>query len=536
LLGTFLVINLILEPTLRKKLHTLIIQGSDSLYTYSLGRLNANFFGGDIAITDLNIAVDSARYRVLKERNALPSLTMQLSLKKGHIKGISILGLFFQKKIKLREIFSSDADIVLSRHVQLEQRATDNPPLWKAMQPSIKGIEIGKVNLGGIKLLYKNADTATSVKLQFDRFDASLNDIVIDSLAAIDTTRIGFAKDVTMKFHDLKFRTPDSSYKMKAEWITYSSRDHVIEIDSFKLQPTLEKEDFYASTGLQQSLYYVEFEKIRLVNAQIAQFIHKDILEVDSIIIAKPDLEIYLDKTQEKRFDSKIGKFPHQQLLKAKTALLIRNLLLQRGSLAYTEKSGTGKQEEGTLTINNMNIAVQNATNMPAPISRNHICTAMATGNLFGSSPIETNFSFYLDSSNGRFDVKGTIKNVAAAQVNPISEPLANVVIPSLQIQHINFQLHGEDFTAYSDVQMRYSNLSLILRKTDEETGETRTKKFLTKLVNRYAIRPSNPGPDGIEKQAHNIRISRLTTQSFFGLIWKAIFGGMQDIMLNSAG
>jgi hypothetical protein len=83
-------------------------------------------------------------------------------------------------------------------------------------------------------------------------------------------------------------------------------------------------------------------------------------------------------------------------------------------------------------------------------------------------------------------------------------------------------------------VRMRYNNLSLTLRKTDEETGETKTKKFMTKILNRFVIWPDNPGPDGIERVSQDKRVARLTTQSFFGLLWKTIFAGMQYVMMKS--
>ena len=77
-------VNRFIEPILKDRLHTLIIQGSDSLYTYSLGKLQANFYGGNVEVENLQIRVDSARYAYLKKRNALPSLTMDLSLGRGH--------------------------------------------------------------------------------------------------------------------------------------------------------------------------------------------------------------------------------------------------------------------------------------------------------------------------------------------------------------------------------------------------------------------------------------------------------------------
>lgn len=532
LTGIVFLANLFLEPALRKKLHTLIIQGSDSLYTYQLGKLKASFFGGDVEVENLKIDIDSNRYQVLKQRKALPSLTIQLALEKGHIKGVGLISVLFGKKIIIEEIMTRQANIRLSRHVNKQETVKDNPPLWKAMQPSIKSIAVRHIKLDGIKFLYKNADTSESVKLQFDRFDALIDHLKIDSIAALDTNRIGFAENIFLKFHDLKFRTADSSYKMKAEWITYSSKNKTVEIDSFKLQPTLETEDFYKYYGVQASLYNVEFHKIRLTNMHADRFIHNNVIDADSMIIQYPHLKVYIDKTQERQFKSKIGTFPHQKLMKAGATIAIKNIIVKDGSVTHTEKNEkTGK--EGTFALNALNLSIKNATNDSILVKQNNICTVDAEGKILGSSPIKASFKFYLDSSNGRFDVSGSVKNVSEAQLNPLSVSLTNTVIPSLTIHEINFSIKAEEFEARADVRMLYNNLSVTLRKVDEETGQTVTRKFLTRAINRYLLYPDNPGPGGAERTAKQVQYLRLTTQSFFGLIWKTLFAGMQKIMIR---
>ena len=143
-------------------------------------------------------------------------------------------------------------------------------------------------------------------------------------------------------------------------------------------------------------------------------------------------------------------------------------------------------------------------------------------------------FRFYLDSMNGRYDASGSLKNISANQINPLASSLANVQINSFNIVNLDFKVRGADQEAFGDVRMRYNNLSITLRKTDEETGVTKTSKFLTKILNRFVICSDNPGPDGQERISQNTRVLRLTTQSFFGLFWKAIFSGMQDVMMKS--
>jgi hypothetical protein len=163
---------------------------------------------------------------------------------------------------------------------------------------------------------------------------------------------------------------------------------------------------------------------------------------------------------------------------------------------------------------------------------QSQVTTAEARGKIIGS-PLQASFRFYLDSAEGKFDVKGSLQNVTALQINPISTALANVEIPSAQIEAINFFIRGEDFNAVADVQMKYSNLSVVFLKRDKETGTNSTRKFLTNLLNKFAIYTSNPG-SGVERKATGVKVARLTTQSFFGVIWQAVFAGMQNIILKS--
>jgi hypothetical protein len=523
------------EPVIKDRLHTLIVQGSDGLYTYKLGNLDASFLGGSVEIEDLQIDVDSARYAQLVAAKDIPSLTMQLDLKKGHIKGIAVFSLLFSKKVMVHEILSEDANVQLTRHKR-ERRERQGPrqKLWKAIQPAIKLIDIDHIELDGIKLLYKHADTSESMQLQFDTCYARFDDIRIDSLAAADVSRIGFTKEVSMRFRDLNFRTPDSIYKMRADEISFSSKDKSLEMTEFKLQPTLaKKEDFYRVVGERRSMNTISFQKARLTNFQLDRFIHSDIVSADSLLVESPDLSMYTDKTQPMLLESKMGKYPHQNLLRVNSIVQIKGMAIRNGNLSYTEK-GEKTQKEGTLTLNDFDVSVSNITNDSMMIVGSPRMTANMKGRILGQSPMNVDFVFYLDSTNGRFDANGNIGSASAGQLNQLAEPLANIRFQSFNLQSLAFRLAGDDYGARGSVFMRYSNLFLVVQKKADETGAVSTNKFLTKIVNKYTLRDSNPGPDGIERKADPVIRARLTTQSFFGLIWQTIFTGMQNVMMNT--
>ena len=180
-----------------------------------------------------------------------------------------------------------------------------------------------------------------------------------------------------------------------------------------------------------------------------------------------------------------------------------------------------------------MNALISNVTNDSTTIDKHRICIAFFNAKLFGTSSLEAKFTFPLTTEEGNFTAEGNIYNVDAAQLNPVSVPLANVRLQSLEVSKLGFQLEGDNYSAKGNVQMRYNNLSLVFLKRNEETGTVSTKKFLTKILNRYSIYTANPEA-GIERKATDIVYARVSTKGFFGVVWKTIFFGMQDVMIKT--
>lgn len=524
-------INRIVEPILKQKLHSLIIDGSDKLYTYSLGDLDAHFLSGSVEVENLQIQVDSTRYKQLAKDQLLPSLTMQVNLVKGHIKGIRVLPLLLNKKIKLREVMSHDADVVLIRHIN-KRKSVEKVPLWKSLQPAINGISVDKVNLDGVKLLYKHADTSESMKIQFDHCVALMENLRIDSAAASDTNRIVYAKILSLQFNDLKYRTADSSHKMKAEVITYSSSSKLLELKGYKVQPTLKGDAFFKKIGHRESWHIITVDLLRVTNFNFTKLLHENMFSADTAFVVSPDINIYMDKTYLPSMKNKIGNYPHQNLLGAKFGINIRGIKMEDLDLLYTERSDVTLQE-GAFTLKDVDILISNVTNDSALIEQNPKSIAVMDGFILSKSPMHLTYTFHLDSSNGAFETSGLVKNVAASQLNGLAVPLANVRLESFNIHELKFNIRGDDLRTTGNISMLYDNLALTFLKIDPETGTTSKKGFLTKIVNKYTIKQGNPSGGTVARTANGVQRARISNQSFFGFIWKTIFYGMQNIIMD---
>ncbi|GAB4093462.1 hypothetical protein [Flaviaesturariibacter terrae] len=534
LLGFALAAERYVEPLLRKRIGIIIVQGSDSLYTWHLDRLSASLFGGHVEMDGLHVGVDSNRYRRLRDERRLPPLTWQVDMPHGHLRGLDVFRLLLGRSVQISELFTKDARIDVERNGKETRVNSERKPLWKMIRPGLNEIVLRELRLEGVRFAYRQSGDSANLQLKFDTCSALIRDIRIDSVAATDPDRIGFCRYVKLHFYDLKYRSPDSSYKLKAKTIDYNSEEELLSISDFKMQPTLkDKEDFYQGASVQREMNVIEFARLDLQRFRLESFVRSNAIIADSLLIDTPSIRIYTDKTLPPSLEGKMGRYPQQLLLNALTDISIRGIALRGAGLTYTERSEKSGQE-GTLSFERLNISVSNVTNIPDSIRRDSTCRLVASGSLLHGSPIDASFRFYLGAPEGRFDAEGRIRNVHASQLNGLAEPLAGIRLQSLDLQELRYNLSGDEYTARGTVRMRYNNLVLLLQKENPETGLLQTKKFLTKLLNKYTILHDNPGPDGRAIVARNVERSRLMTQTYFGLVWQTIFSGIQTIMTNT--
>src|SRR5436305_9902525 len=105
---------------------------------------------------------------------------------------------------------------------------------------------------------------------------------------------------------------------MEGDVLSYSSRARTFEVVNFKIQHTLkERDDFYKDATHQQTMYVVEYDRMKLTNVRLDRFINNNIIAADSLLLEHPIASMYNDRTLPPPFESKIGSYPQQKLLKA---------------------------------------------------------------------------------------------------------------------------------------------------------------------------------------------------------------------------
>jgi hypothetical protein len=525
-------VNSFLEPMVRSRLHTLIIKGSDSLYTYTLGDLQTSFIKSAVVLKNLRLRIDSNRFRQLNADGALPAITVELNLIKGSMEGIGFFPLLLKKRLSFSNIRMQDASITIYRHRLPGSRPEKVPPLWKTIRPAVKSIGVRTVRLGNLRLAYRDADTAQLVRLRLESCFARLDDFRVDSASFADTSRVFYMKDISVDIGRMDFFSADSLYHLQAGNLTYNSVTEVLQVSDVSLRPTLDTAAFYRRVGYRVNRNSISFQRMKMTGFRLYRLWNEGKAVADELLVDGPRLDIYLDKTFPPHPDSRIGRSPQIWIRNVGYGITVNRAAFRNASLVYTEKNEkTG--HEGQIRVDDLDLRFSNITNDSLRIRKLPQCIVEANGNIPGGIPLKAKFIFHPGDPAGRFEGSGTIGAVNAAQLNPVSEPLAGMQIRSFDMQYLQFSLSGDPLTAISNVSMPYKNLQIVFLKTDKETGSVSPKKGITKLLNRYIIYDANPEPGAAERKASGIKKTRTSTQSFAALIWQSIFAGMQDLMFR---
>jgi hypothetical protein len=532
-----------LKPRIGHLLQKIIVTGSDSLYRFDQGQFSVDVWDGGVSLDSCRLSVDSARYAGLDAAGTLPALTASMRLARVKVSGLDIWKWFHGGNVDIGTLTLVGADVTLYRHPPSAKSGKGESPkskeLYPLIQSTVRSIRIGELLLGDLSIAYDDGDSAKPFRWAFERCDVRLRDILVDSSTLADSTRIAYARGLTVALRQVSMLTGKGLYRVTSGALFYDFAKRTALINAFSLHPILNAADFYQKVRYQQDRYVIDVPKIRLFGLNISELLQFNRLRVDSAELSGARIHITNDRTYPPSGQSKLGKYPQQLLLKAPLDIQVRKLRVEDGSLSYGEKNEATLQM-GTLTFGHVHGLLTQVTNDPALIAENPWWKADLYAGFLGSSPLHAVFSFDLRSPSGKFTLEAYLKDLDAGRLNPVTTALAKASVRSFHLEQLSYTVSGDEQSASGSLRMRYSGLQLELLKAGKDpakpSGGLSGKPLLSFLVNKLAIYPDNPSGKKAERVATGITQKRNPTKSFFNLIWKTLFQGVHSIAIRGIG
>ncbi len=324
--------------------------------------------------------------------------------------------------------------------------------------------------------------------------------------------------------------TNDNRYDLVIKGIIIDRQTSTGSIKEFSMKPKLSEAAFVKSLKKQEDYYRMTISDIQLAGIHFNSFIDESAIDADNARM-KVQLHVFTDRMLPANPDSKVGKFPHQTLMKLKMPIFLKKVEIKNSYISYRERA-LATQQVGDVFFDHVNATIQNLTNIPNRIAQNSVCIMDAEGLVLGKGKATTNWALMLDAKDGAFRLKGKLSPMSLSVLNSIGKPLGMTSVKGT-MQELNFNMTGNDDKAQGSLVFLYKDLTMASYKMDEKGDSMRNNKIQTWLGNTLVIN-NNPS-DGTTRSALFSSV-REPNKSFFNLIWKSLFDGMKKTTLSKTG
>jgi hypothetical protein len=513
------------KPLLTEKIKESVYEGSDHLYKIDFKDIHLNLVTGTAVLDSISLYPDSAVFAKLKTIKKAPTHLFRIRLAHLKINRVSILTAYFKKKIDVSTIILDhpSIDMVYNKVPKRIDTLKDERTLYQQISKSLKSISVNDIKIIDADFDYYNGlKKLNSVK----HLSINVKDVLIDSAAQFDTTRVFHSKDIAFALSGYSALSKDKMYTTKVDSVKGSMSNKTVRIKGLKMIPMYPDLTFSRKYKTQKDRYDLSFNEINLSGVDFISLNNDGSFHAKKIEIGPSKVAVFMNRELPPADFDKGRNYPHVALRRIPFATLVDTLKLNKVDIAYTEFSEKTK-ERGTLKLDNLSGDIMNLTNDSARLVNKNHAYADLTAYIFGTGKMNVKIDFNLTDKNAAFSFVGNIGSFNMTVLNPLSKPLGLVAIEQGKVQKAYFKIKANLKRSSGQVVFYYTGLKVDLLKEDDE-GVKKKKGLLSFLANNVLIKNDNP-TKGQSVRTAIINYKRAPQASFFNLMWKSVFVGIRE-------
>ncbi|UIR55837.1 hypothetical protein LZQ00_16445 [Sphingobacterium sp. SRCM116780] len=517
------------KPLLDQKFKELVLASTDSLYTVTYDDLDINLALGNVSVSNLILTSDSTIYRRLEKINKAPDNRFQIKVAKLKFRNFSIRDMLMNKELYLKNVVLDTPSIhMINEYHSYNDTASAqvNKPLYEKIKKTLKKIQIKEIELNGINFKYSQLQKNIYQDFEIKKVNLKVQDVLVDSTSISDESRFYHTKMIDIEVPGFTYKTADGFYKVDFDKLKINTRDRNILLTKVVYQPILNKSAFYKKKGKGGSYIVMKFDTVRFESFDFKKLLRDKKIYATKTQLKNGLLEIYSDKHYQSKPVNKIGRSPHQRLLKMNTKLSLDTVLLQNTHISYSELSGKYNQV-GTITFDKSYATISNMTNDSSTLAKNKWMKVDFLSRVMNSGRLNVLLGFDMTSKEGFYTYKGSLGAMQAPAFNKILKPLLNVEIASGNIKRMSFDMEANDRRNWGQFKFDYDNLKVnILGKNAD--GKLKKKGLVSLLINELLFNTSNPNEFG-EYITGRVNWHRNPNHTFFKTIWQSLLDGIKQ-------
>jgi len=198
-------------------------------------------------------------------------------------------------------------------------------------------IKIGSLQLGNTDIIIRSHEfpDREAITIHQVRFNV-LNEINVVQRKTI--RQIVSQANWEVDAASCSFETKNKLYTISIQGIKFDKAHSLATIQRIALKPILSKEAFGNQVKKQTDYYDLELKNIQLNGIDFEALLNSSTLNIQQAKTSI-DLRVYNDRLLDVNNESKVGNYPHQQILKLKMPFYIKQFIIDNSYVSYTERA-----------------------------------------------------------------------------------------------------------------------------------------------------------------------------------------------------
>lgn len=529
-------VNTFLKPVIKNALAKLVVDGSDSLYQFQLKDYSIGPGGRSVIINELDIRVDSSRYKLLKAAGLLPPLVFSIRVNQASVTGLNPWQLWRHRNIICKSVVLKGAKVNLLQQVKKRIDTSGvvvSKNFYELIKPDINNIEVRRINVSNADVTFRTIfqQSGQDSYWHLENTGVILDDILVNSTSHNDSSKVLYANNLVASVGSLKTSSSSAIYQFSTNNAAYDFKKRKAIIAGLAITPAISKTAFYKRMGHEADLFTILIPGLTIEGFNPDSLISNNKLFASLVTLENPDIDIYKDRRAGRDYRNKMGKYPHQLLAKAEMNISIKKLAIRNGKLVVSQKSAkTG--ETGSFRFTAVNGRIENISNQAIDIRANQWCKAFLSAYFLGDNAMNTVFAFDLASPNGHFITDASLTSLRPGNINPVFRALARAELETFNLEKMVYHVEGNDNAATGNLTFRYRDLKLNVLKEDKN-GNLKKKGMVSLLANLAKLYNHNPMPGKEERKAIRVTNRRIPYKNYFGLVVSTLLKCTQEIAIK---
>ena len=448
-----------------------------------IGSVSINLYARSITLGDVEWMKDS---------------THKANIRQVRASGISIVNWLRGRHISVKSLSFESGKVEIM---------IDSTQAGKTDSIKVSGINIDRILFDDMDVTVKN-DTLAEYHGKVKA--------VIHFLTAKDLKDYSF-RNIETYVSDFSMRNAASLYSLKIKTFSFDKELKKLHIDSLKLEPVLNKDDFAKKVKSQQTRTALTVGSVDAAGVDMAVHMEDTSFMVSSLTINGGNVHAYKNKKYPFKRTEKF-LMPMAAFQALPFGIEVDTVKLHKSTITYEELPTEGFHTSH-ITFDDVE-ATMSSVNNRAFKNLSGISTLEASARVMRSGHIKATFKLPLEEKK-KYTAEGTITNFPLRKLNPLLSDLAFVEIASGKLNKMAFAFTYDDVGSQGQVHFDYEDLKIRGLKKEPEK---QLAAFKTILINT-AVKNA-------ETLTGNINVQRNQKKAVFNLWTISLVDGIKNALM----